>query len=166
MKCPACSAEMIEKDFGGVKVDVCENGCKGIWLDWMEISKLDEKNEGFGKALQAAIKSPRINDENRPPLDCPKCGVKMRVHRYKRADEVNVDECYSCGGFFLDSGELRAIRENFMSDEEHEKYVRHLVGDIPEVEEAEADQAARKVRADAAMKATRYIRATYYLTGR
>lgn len=33
---------------------------------------------------------------------------------------MNVDECYYCGGFFLDSGELHQIRETFMSDTERE----------------------------------------------
>ena len=165
MKCPVCSKEMMEKDFGGVLADVCENGCRGIWLDWLELSKLDQKNEGFGQALQAARTHPRSNDAKRPPLSCPKCGIKMHAHKFRRADEVNVDECYSCGGFFLDSGELHVIRENFMTDQEHAEYVKKLIDGIPEVGKAEADLAERKMRADAAMKATRFIRATYYLTG-
>jgi hypothetical protein len=47
MNCPVCSKAMVEKDFGGVRVDVCQDGCKGIWFDWMELIKLDEQNEGL-----------------------------------------------------------------------------------------------------------------------
>lgn len=131
MNCPACGKSMVEEDFGGIFVDVCKNGCKGIWFDWGELKELDQNNEGVGKALEEALKSPRKNDPNRGPLMCPKCGIKMREHKYKHAKEVNVDECYACGGFFLDSGELKLIRDNYMNEDEREAYVRRLVGETP-----------------------------------
>jgi len=55
----------------------------------------------------------------------------MREHKNKNAKEVSVDECYACGGFFLDSGELKQIRDNYMSEEEREVYVQKLVGETP-----------------------------------
>jgi len=55
----------------------------------------------------------------------------MHAHKYSSAKEVNVDECYGCGGFFLDSGELREIRENYMSEGERNAYVQKLVTDTP-----------------------------------
>ena len=90
MKCPACGQEMVKKNFG-VDVDVCENGCKGIWFDQGELTRLDEKNEGIGAALQAALRWPRKNDAHRPPLTCPKCSIPMHAHKFKRAKEVNVE---------------------------------------------------------------------------
>ena len=87
MQCPVCKTEMIEKDFGDVRVDVCENGCKGIWFDWAELVKLDETNEGFGGALKAALAYPQTNDENRGQLKCPKCGIPMHTHKYKSSKE-------------------------------------------------------------------------------
>src|ERR1700733_2754542 len=73
MNCPVCKMAMIERDFGGVVVHVCENGCKGIWFDWLGLSKLDKSNEGVGQALQDALHYPRVNDTNRGQLNCPKC---------------------------------------------------------------------------------------------
>lgn len=166
MKCPACSIEMVEKDFGGVMVDVCENGCKGIWFDWLELVKLDEKHEGVGAALQETLKHPRVNDENRGALNCPKCGIPMKEHKYKSSKEVNTDECYSCGGFFLDSGELNDIRDSFMTDEEQETYLNKLISGSPEHQEAKANQEVEKTRAAAARKFTRFMRLSYYSTGR
>ncbi|MGB2865827.1 MAG: zf-TFIIB domain-containing protein [Sedimentisphaerales bacterium] len=131
MICPACGMSMVEEDFGGTLVDVCKNGCKGIWFDWGELKDLDESHEGVGKALEEALKNPRENDADRGPLKCPKCGIKMREHKYRNAKEVNVDECYACGGFFLDSGELKQIRDNYMSEDERETYVQRLVGETP-----------------------------------
>ncbi|OHB85748.1 MAG: hypothetical protein A2Z38_11475 [Planctomycetes bacterium RBG_19FT_COMBO_48_8] len=122
---------MVEEDFGGVSVDVCKNGCKGIWFDWGELMNLDENHEGVGRVLEEALKSPRQNNPTRGPLNCPKCGIKMREHKYRNAKEVSVDECYSCGGFFLDSGELKQIRDNYMSEDEREVYVQSLVGETP-----------------------------------
>ena len=131
MNCPACGKSMVEEDFGGIFVDVCKSGCKGIWFDWGELKELDENHKGVGKALEEALKSPRKNDADRGPLKCPKCGIQMREHKYKHAKEVNVDECYACGGFFLDSGELKQIRDGYMNENEREDYVRKLVGETP-----------------------------------
>ena len=148
MNCPACGKSMVEEDFGGILVDVCKNGCKGIWFDWGELKELDENHEGVGKALEEALKRPRKNDADRGPLMCPKCGIQMREHKYKHAKEVNVDECYACGGFFLDSGELRAIREARMSEEERDAYVQRLIGEAP----LKGKTGKVKVRASACQK--------------
>ncbi|MBN3037783.1 MAG: zf-TFIIB domain-containing protein [Candidatus Omnitrophica bacterium] len=166
MKCPACKKEMFVENFGGVKVDVCKNGCKGIWFDWCELAKLDEKQEGFGKALKEALDFPRVNDEKRGQINCPKCNIPMYIHKYQSSKEVNVDECYGCGGFFLDSGELNAIRDSFMSEEEREKYAQKIIDEIPEFEEAQKDLEKEKMRAEAARKYTKFIRLSYYLTGK
>jgi len=127
MDCPVCGKLMVEEDFGDVNVDVCKNGCKGIWFDWGELEQLDENHEGVGRALEEALKSPRVNDADRGPINCPKCGIAMHTHKYGRAKEVNVDECYACGGFFLDSGELRQIRDSYMSNQERDAYVKKLI---------------------------------------
>jgi len=157
---------MVEEDFGGVKVDVCKNGCKGVWFDWFELTKLDEKNEGFGNTLQEALDYTRTNEEGRAKINCPKCSLPMHIHKYKSAKEVNVDECYACGGFFLDSGELRDIRDNFMSKEEGEQYLNSLLSDMPGYQEMKLDTAKKKERAEALRRYTRFMRISYYATGK
>ena len=57
MKCPVCGKEMVTENFG-VNVNVCENGCKGIWFDQGKLAMLDENNEGLGAALEAALRYP------------------------------------------------------------------------------------------------------------
>jgi len=166
MICPACQKQMVEEDFGGVAVDVCKNGCKGVWFDWMELSKLDEKNEGLGKALKDALHNPRQNDENRGEINCPKCNLPMHIHKYESAKEVNVDECYNCGGFFLDSGELHVIRDNFMSEEERKTYADKLLNSVPEYNQAESDLEKEKARNEAIRRFTRFVRISYYATGK
>lgn len=166
MKCPVCSQGMVEEDFGDVKVDVCKDGCKGVWFDWFELSKLDETNEGCGKTLKEALSWSRVNDENRGQINCPKCNMAMYIHKYQSSKEVNVDECYNCGGFFLDSGELKAIRDTFMSEEERDTYAKKLTDEMPQYKKAEQNLEKDKLRADAIQKYTRFLRVSYYIKGR
>jgi Zn-finger nucleic acid-binding protein len=163
MKCPVCANEMIERDFGGVTVDVCADGCQGLWFDWFELMKLDEENEGMGGALKNALESPRVNDENRERIFCPKCGIPMHVHKHASNKEINVDECYACAGFFLDSGELRVIREDHMTEEERQAYADKLVAEIPEHDEAVETLEKEKARVAAIDKFTRYLRLSNYI---
>jgi Zn-finger nucleic acid-binding protein len=146
MNCPVCEKLMAEEDFGGVQVDVCRDGCKGIWFDWLELVRLDENSEGAGAALEEALRSPRVNDADRGQLNCPKCGIPMQTHKYKSAKEVNVDECYGCGGFFLDSGELQEVRDNYMTEEEEEAYVQKLLEEFPEMQAMGEAVAAEKAQ--------------------
>ncbi len=166
MNCPVCQKAMVAEDFGGIMVDICKNGCKGIWLDWFELSKLDEKDEGFGEALKAALNYPRVNDEGRGKISCPKCGIPMHTHKYSSAKEINVDECYSCAGFFLDSGELKEIRDTFMSEQEETAYLQKLLDEIPSFQQATRDLEKEKIRSEALRKYTRFIRLSYYMTGK
>ena len=172
MKCPACQAEMVELDFGGVAVDVCKDGCKGMWFDWFELEKLDETHEGFGQALKEALEFPRENANNRGPLNCPKCNIPMHAHQYQSSNQVNIDECYRCAGFFLDSGELGVIRDTFLSDEEKQAYAKSLLEGIPEYQVAQLDFEAekqqfkerkKKVRECAIRKFTKFVDPSYYL---
>jgi Zn-finger nucleic acid-binding protein len=153
---------MVEEDFGDVHVDFCRNGCKSMWFDWMELSKLDESNEGFGTALEEALNNPRANDESRGTINCPICGIPMYTHKFKKALEVNVDECVNCGGFFLDSGELTVARDTRMSDEEHEEYLAGLSSEVPGYEEQMADLKKKQVRTEAVNKYAKYLRVSHY----
>ena len=67
MKCPVCSKEMVTENFG-VSVDVCENGCKGIWFDQRKLVMLDEKNEGLGAALEAQVREHGSLDNREQPV--------------------------------------------------------------------------------------------------
>ena len=77
MKCPVCSREMVEQDFG-IKVDVCKNGCKEIWFDQGELVNLDEKNEGLGEALKEALNYPRANEGGRGSFCAPNAVFQCR----------------------------------------------------------------------------------------
>jgi hypothetical protein len=152
---------MVRKDFG-VAVDVCELGCQGIWFDRGELARLDEKNEGVGAALEAALRSPKKNVGQRDPLICPKCSTPMHCHQYPRAKEVNVDECYLCGAFFLDSGELSEIRDHSMDAAEVAAYRNRLLANIPEYAESRLDLQAKTQRSEAIHALTKLLMRRYW----
>ncbi len=51
--CPMCNGTLIETDFEGIKIDVC-NKCSGVWLDAGELTQLVDKDDDkgwFGKVF-------------------------------------------------------------------------------------------------------------------
>lgn len=163
MNCPACGSSMVERDLGAAHVDVCAAGCRSLWFDVAELARLDERHEGAGRALRDALDSPRSNPPERARLECPRCGTPMVAHLYQRSKEVNVDECYNCGGFFLDSGELRQIRDTYMSDADVEAYKEKLLTESARFTDARAALDARKQRAEAVLRWTRWLRLSYWI---
>lgn len=47
-------------------------------------------------------------------MKCPRDGASLTSDRYE--GDVTVDKCPSCGGIWLDSGELRTIQETIEND--------------------------------------------------
>ncbi len=166
MNCPVCKKSMLEEDFGGVKVDVCRSGCHGIWFDWGELAKLDEQNEGLGQALQEAFQYPRVNDTSRGIINCPRCNLPLHRHVYVYDKDVNVDECFKCGGFFLDSGELKEIRDHHLSEQERSAYLQKLIENVPSYQQEKKDSEKLAQRADALDHFTRFLQKSYYLPGK
>lgn len=123
IKCPACQKEM-KKVFlpkAGINVDVCLDGCGGIYFDVREFKKVDEQNEDITPILEA-IKDKTFDkvDESEIRI-CPNCGAKM-IKNYSSANRsIQIDECYTCGAKFLDNGELQKIRDEFESDSDRSK---------------------------------------------
>jgi Zn-finger nucleic acid-binding protein len=90
----------------------------------------------------------------------------MSVHKYKKSKETNVDECFKCGAFFLDSGELKLIRDTYMTEEESEQYLHKLLSDAPLYNEKMDELEKKEIRAKAIRNLTKHIRLSYYLTGK
>ena len=76
-----------------------------------------------------------------------------------------MDECYGCGGIFLDSGELQELRDHSMSPEEEKVYLNKLVEALPETKALEQQAQKDEQRADALAHYTRFLRLSYYATG-
>jgi len=111
MKCPACHNELSQLQVGSLIVDVCDGGCAGVWFDAFELQRVDEQEEEAGERLIEFRCDPRIVVDASRKRDCPRCpGIKLHRHFFSARRRVEVDECPNCGGYWLDAGELAAIR--------------------------------------------------------
>jgi Zn-finger nucleic acid-binding protein len=47
LDCPKCEGNLIETDYEGIKIDVCDK-CSGTWFDAGELAQIVDKNEDSG----------------------------------------------------------------------------------------------------------------------
>jgi len=129
IKCPACQKDMVKvfMPTEGVNLDVCLNGCGGIYFDNRELYHFDEQHEKVDELLEK-IKGKFFEktDENLP-RNCPVCGAKMVKNFASPKQNVQIDECYTCGGKFLDNGELQKIKAEYKTKEERIDDVTQMI---------------------------------------
>lgn len=112
MKCPACSNTLSEWLVGTIAVDVCDGGCAGIWFDAFELQKAGKAGRTVGDKLAQVWRNPDVIVDFGRKRECPRCdGVKLTRTFFSPSRRVQVDHCPSCGGYWLDAGELATIRE-------------------------------------------------------
>ncbi len=118
--CPACGEEMEKIYFPDQKInlDICLKGCGGIFFDNRELEKFDEKHEDISILSDLFENKEFKKVDSSIQRECPVCGMKMVKNYASTKHEVEVDECYSCGGKFLDYGELEKIRSQYNTEEE------------------------------------------------
>lgn len=128
INCPACGCEM-KKIFvpeANIDVDICLDGCGGIFFDNRELNKFDESHENAEDILNA------IKDKTFKKVDeseirkCPLCNVPM-VKMGAGVGNVQIDNCNVCGAKFLDNGELQRIREGAKNNDEKSARIEELV---------------------------------------
>lgn len=118
ISCPACHKPMkkiylVNQKFN---VDICLEGCGGLFLDNRELKKIDENMEDIDPILE------QIKDREFQEVDssvkrtCPMCGHIMVKNYSSHLGKVQIDECYNCGGKFFDHGELIKLREEFATE--------------------------------------------------
>ncbi|CAB1074752.1 hypothetical protein D1AOALGA4SA_2571 [Olavius algarvensis Delta 1 endosymbiont] len=169
MKCPACDNMIEEITVQDIKVDVCKDGCGGIWFDSFELQKVDEPHESLGESLLDIEKSASVEVDNSNTRTCPRCtDTKMLRHFFSVKKEVTVDECPKCAGIWLDYGELGEIRSQFESEEERKKaaesYFQEIFGNKLDRMRQESEEKLKKARKIA--NAFRFICPTYYIPGK
>jgi Zn-finger nucleic acid-binding protein len=109
MKCPACYNELTPHRLGGVTVDVCEGGCGGAWFDAFELQRVAQ-TEHAAEELASVPHAERLHLDQTRKRDCPRCdAVKLIRHFASGLRRVEVDHCPSCGGYWLDYGELDKV---------------------------------------------------------
>lgn len=120
INCPACGEEMekVRIDSAGFFVDVCTKGCGGIWLDNRELPKVDEKHEDIHEITEVLKDKKFVTVDKTAKRNCPICLIPMVKNSTSIKQTIEIDECYVCGGKFLDHNELEAIRGEYATDED------------------------------------------------
>jgi len=170
MKCPACNNDLTEKSVKDIKVDICENGCGGIWFDQLELKKVDEPHEAAGENLLDVKVNSGIKVDHSKRRNCPKCEdspVLMR-HYFTPKREVEIDECPKCAGIWMDVGELSHIRKQYNSEEDRKKEANKLFEEMfgEELTDMMAKDKAKLDKARGAARALRFLCPSYYLPGK
>ncbi|HIK96366.1 MAG TPA: hypothetical protein EYG03_30865 [Planctomycetes bacterium] len=114
MLCPACHVDLRQTDlgeYGFIVLDVCPT-CKGAWFDKGELDRLDD-------SIWVNVEEHAFHDAqgDHKSASCPKCEVPLKPLSPTDAQELIVDRCPSCDGYWLDNGELE--RMGGVAEKEH-----------------------------------------------
>ena len=88
-----------------------DGGCGGIWFDNREFSKFVKPQNAQEILLKLNGKKFKKTDTD-AVRECPVCHSKMVKNKYSINSTIEIDECYNCGGKFLDNNELNEIRNS------------------------------------------------------
>jgi len=111
--CPDCDLDMTPRSFFGVLVDTCPE-CGGIFFDEGEVSQI--RARGGDRAFEELDDIVQPNPNHIPHEEsqfrkCPSCLSGMHRFRYMYSSPVFLDSCESCGGVFIENGELKQMKE-------------------------------------------------------
>jgi Zn-finger nucleic acid-binding protein len=98
----------------GVELDICKY-CDAVWFDKGEfinvVNKLlsnnkikDRPDKGYQRESVNSLNNYRLRK-----LACPRCETPLDVRNFSFDSNVFVDRCNTCGGLWVDKGELLEI---------------------------------------------------------
>jgi uncharacterized protein len=169
VNCPACGHSLSVHEVGGIVVDVCEGGCGGIWFDARELQRVDEAAESVDEGLLDVPRDPAVAVDHGARRACPHCpDIVMMRHYFSVRREIEVDSCPSCGGYFLDHGELAAIRDQFTTEEDRREAARAAFAELfdPRLAAEAALTTERRERSRAFARMLRVLLPSYWLPGK
>lgn len=106
MNCPRCVTPLVKKYYKGMMEVECCPTCRGMWLDFEELDRLEDVV--FDQDHQ---KGSLIHREVVTNLPCPHCGEMLQEFQY-RLYSLKLDFCPNNGhGFWLDAGEDERVTD-------------------------------------------------------
>lgn len=109
MDCLSCGTEMVNNLVlhaeEHIAYDMCPE-CGSLWLDAGELDKIAYQVEG---SIEFSSQEP-AEGAHEASRECPRCeGIELDKVSFIGSDEIVLDRCGNCGGFWLDGGELDLI---------------------------------------------------------
>jgi len=106
MNCPKCEVAMTPITYAGIEVDRCPQ-CDGLWFDALEAERLREipGSESIDPSQRHSTPAPA------GPIKCPVCQAQMIEMVVHRQPHIHFEGCTVCGGWFLDAGEFKDMKE-------------------------------------------------------
>ena len=106
MNCPKCEGQALTPaSVKGIEVDRCRN-CDGIWFDSEELTAVLNLDTKSRRGLQSHHED-TLRDQIRGR--CPRDQSKLFRMYSAHAESVVLDTCPTCGGIWLDAGELSKL---------------------------------------------------------
>lgn len=107
--CPDCYRPMTPTTYGDVALDTCGD-CGGIWFDEGELKRAMLEDALALAALEDRV-APGIAPLVEPARNrrCPDCERVLDRFRYLYDSPVQLDMCGTCGGTWVEDGELRKM---------------------------------------------------------
>ncbi|WP_299269021.1 zf-TFIIB domain-containing protein [uncultured Psychrosphaera sp.] len=130
MKCPRTGTKLKPVKLGPIQVEISEK-CGGVFFDQKELELFNDPADIKGNVLVKHL-TQFDNDSYDPSarVRCPKCPDTIMMRRYESpAHIVEIDECPSCAGIWLDTGELKLLRDNHLSQKERALLREELIRD-------------------------------------
>lgn len=114
LNCPHCTETLVSLQIGGIELDYCENGCKGIWFDEGELKRIrdiPEPDENFKKIEGSFIPKKRDEALGEKTKMCPRCDVELYRYNWDMKSNIFLDSCEKCNGLWIDGGEMKGMSE-------------------------------------------------------
>ena len=112
MNCPACRSDLLERYVTDIRLEVCEEGCAGVWIDGSELAKLDQDVEPDAETILNLGPNKDVT-YSKLPHNCPKCRTnELTIVSPTKPSKKKllIEECSKCRGVFMDANVLNEIR--------------------------------------------------------
>lgn len=115
MYCPRSNTPLEPLLVGGITVFTSAQG--GVFFDNSQIFKFSSPELKHGQVLLKYLSEYSESEYDVAlRINCPKCKKVVMMRRFfSPLKVVEIDECPSCAGIWLDSGELAKIHENHLT---------------------------------------------------
>lgn len=109
MNCLNCSAEMTTYDVATKRDRITYNACDRCGSLWLDAGTLDKMAFKVAGSIEYSANGENAVP-NAEPRRCPRCeDSTLRKVKFLGCDDIVLEHCRNCGGFWLDGGELNLV---------------------------------------------------------